>query len=355
MSFSASRYSKQIKLQGFGKEAQEKLAKAKVLVIGCGGLGCPAITYLAGCGVGNLGLVDHDLVEESNLPRQPLYSTKDIGEPKVVIAAQKAQELNPDIHIQYWQEKLSPDNALAIIKEYDLVLDCTDNYSTRYLINDACVLANKPWIYASVDGWEGQLSVFNYNDGPTYRCVFPEPSEDAISCNELGVVGSMPGLIGTWQANEAIKCITGVGEVLSGELLIIDTQHNGLHKLKVKRNEKEVAAIIQLLPDYEQPEYCAVNSIEISMREYSNQPGQYALIDIREEYEFDSGSPATINMPYALLLSNYQNLDNKPYLLLCEKGKKSKILAEKLRQLSGWDNIYSLAGGIEAFSSAPAL
>lgn len=356
MPFSTIRYSKQIKLEGFGKEAQEKLANARVLVIGCGGLGCPAITYLSSCGIGHLGLMDHDLVEESNLPRQPLYNSTDIGKPKVLIAAGKAKELNPDAEVQYRQEKLSRENALDIIPQYNLILDCTDNYEARYLISDACVIAGKPWIYASVDGWEGQIAVFNFNGGPTYRCVFPEPSEDAVSCNELGVAGSMPGLIGTWQANEAIKCITGIGEVLSGELLIINTQLNSFHKLKVKRNEKEVAAIRHLLPDYSLPEQCAVDPLEISVVEYSRQPEKYKLIDIREKYEFENGSPATLNIPYGSLLSNHQQLENdKPYLLLCEKGKKSKILAEKLRQLSGKKNIYSLAGGMEAFSPAPAL
>ena len=283
------RYSKQIKLEGFGTDAQYKLAKARVLVIGAGGLGCPAITYLASAGIGTIGIIDHDIIEESNLPRQPLYSSEDIGVAKVVIASEKAKQLNPDAIILTWQTRLSPANALEIIKEFDLILDCTDNYEARYLINDACVILDKPWIYGAVEAWEGQLATFNFSqsDGtktPTYRCIFPEPDLEALSCDDLGVIGTMPGTIGVLQANEAIKAITGVGKITNG-LLLINLQTNSFQTIKIQRNEEAISKIKSLRLDYSGLEN--IVSDQITIQDIQGNRDKYYIIDIREEYELD--------------------------------------------------------------------
>ena len=195
-----------------------------MLVVGCGGLGCPVLQYLAAAGVGTLGLLDFDTVDDSNLQRQVLYATADVGRPKAVVAAEKLHAQNPFIALQPHQELLSAANALALFAGYDLVVDCSDNFATRYLVNDACVVLGKPLVFGAIFKFEGQVSVFNYQNGPTYRCLYPAPPApgEAPSCAEIGVLGVLPGLIGTMQANEALKIILEIGEVLSGRLLLVD-------------------------------------------------------------------------------------------------------------------------------------
>jgi len=242
-----TRYSKQIQLSEIKMTGQENLKNSRVLIIGAGGLGCPAIQYLAAAGVGNIGIVDFDKVDLSNLQRQVLYNTDDIGKSKAVIAVVKIALLNPNVQTEVFNERLSADNASLIISKYDIVMDCTDNFATRYLINDVCVVLDKPFVYGGIHTFEGQLSVFNYKSkegimGPTYRCVFPESSsgELMINCSISGVIGTLPGIIGVMQAQEVIKMITGAGNVYSGKILLYNSLSNIFTEIKIKRNEEAI-------------------------------------------------------------------------------------------------------------------
>jgi len=239
-----TRYSKQLLLPEIGKVGQEKLKSARVLVIGAGGLGCPVLQYLAAAGVGTIGIVDHDVVDETNLQRQVLYSTEDVGRLKAIVASERVSEMNPFVKCEVASWKLESLNAIEIISSYDIVVDCTDNFETRYLINDACILSNKPFVYGGVHKFEGQLSVFNFisadkNPGPTYRCAFPEPhpEETMLNCSLTGVIGTLPGIVGTLQANEVIKMITGIGDVCSGKILLINSLTLNFSEIKIQRDE----------------------------------------------------------------------------------------------------------------------
>src|SRR3954465_8825072 len=219
-----ARYARHLSLASFGPAGQEKLKRGSVLVIGAGGLGCPALLYLAAAGVGRIVLVDFDRVDVSNLQRQVLYTSEDEGQPKAEAAARRLRALNPFITIEPRVERFTRDNALDLVRSVDVVLDGSDNFGTRYLVNDACVLADRPLVFGAIQAFEGQLSVFNWRGGPTYRCLFPEPPEagSVPNCAEAGVLGVLPGLIGTAQACEAIKVLAGIGEPLAGKLLLFD-------------------------------------------------------------------------------------------------------------------------------------
>jgi Dinucleotide-utilizing enzymes involved in molybdopterin and thiamine biosynthesis family 2 len=222
------RYNRQILLPELGIEGQQKLKAAKVLVIGAGGLGSPVLLYLAAAGIGTIGVVDHDTVDESNLHRQILFNTTDIGKSKADTSVNKLQLLNPHVNLVSYPFKIELDNANSLIQDYDLVVDGSDNFPTRYLVNDTCVALNKPLVFGSIFKFEGQVSVFNYNGGVDYRALFPEPpaADEVPNCDEGGVIGSLPGIIGSYMANETIKLICGFGEVLSGKLLILNVLDN---------------------------------------------------------------------------------------------------------------------------------
>jgi len=248
-----NRYSKQISLNEINTSGQERLKEARVLVIGAGGLGCPVIQYLAAAGVGVIGIVDFDTVELSNLQRQVIFSTHDIGESKAKIASEKITLLNPHVNALVYNTKFISDNATDIISLYDVVVDCTDNFETRYVINDTCVMIDKPFVYGGIYKFEGQMSVFNFQTkdgvkGPTYRCAFPDVAEDAlmINCSLTGVIGTLPGIIGVLQANEVIKIITGHGEVCSGKILLYDSLVNIFTSIKIKRNEEAVNTLLSI-------------------------------------------------------------------------------------------------------------
>src|ERR1035437_5209301 len=217
-----NRYSRHIIMPEIGIEGQEKLKQAKVLVVGAGGLGCPVLQYLTAAGVGIIGIVDDDIVDETNLQRQVLYNKEETGKQKADVAAKKLKLQNQNVHLISHILHLTSANALEIISHYDLVIDGSDNFPTRYLVNDACVMLNKPLVFGSIFKFEGQVSVFNYKNGPTYRCLFPEPPIDSPNCAEIGVLGVLPGIIGTLMANEALKIILGIGEILSGKLFVLD-------------------------------------------------------------------------------------------------------------------------------------
>lgn len=236
------RYDKQIALPEVGETGQRKLAEAKVLVVGAGGLGCPALQYLAAAGIGTIGIVDGDVVNETNLHRQVLYNNSDVGKPKVEVAAERLKNLNSQIEINTFSEFLTAANALDIVANYDLIVDATDNFAARYRINDVCVKLNKPFVYGAIHRFEGQVSVFNYKGGPTYRCLFPDkPAENQIpNCNETGVLGVLPGIIGTHQATEVLKIIIGIGEVLSGKLMTLNLLTNSTRTFEFSRNDEQV-------------------------------------------------------------------------------------------------------------------
>lgn len=229
------RYHRHLILPEIGEEGQIKLKKAKVLVVGAGGLGSPVLLYLTAAGVGTIGIVDFDVVDESNLQRQILYTTEDIGQTKTVKAKEKLSKLNPYTLFDEYATRLDRANAEKIIKEYDLVIDCPDNFATRYIVSDACEKFDKPHVFGSVSKFEGQVTVFNYNKGPTYRDLFPEPYtlEASAENSPVGIIGVLPGIIGCMQANEAIKIITGTGKVLNGKLLIIDLLNNNFNILNI--------------------------------------------------------------------------------------------------------------------------
>jgi molybdopterin/thiamine biosynthesis adenylyltransferase len=239
-----SRYQRHLALPDIGYDGQEKLKAASVLVVGAGGLGCPALLYLVASGIGKIGIIDHDKVESSNLQRQILYRTDDIGRLKVTVASEILKELNPYVQIDSYSEMLRPSNVSGIFKDFDIIIDGTDNFETRYLINDASVVSGKPFVYGAVSRFEGQLSVFNYKDGPTLRCLFPENdhSSNIPTCEINGVMGILPGMIGTMQATETIKMITGVGQIASGKLITYDALTNEMISfgIKAKPDNKKV-------------------------------------------------------------------------------------------------------------------
>ena len=258
------RYSRHIILPEVGGKGQTKIMESKVLLIGTGGLGSPAALYLSAAGVGSLGLVDFDLVEESNLQRQIIHSTPDIGRPKIESAKEKIGALNPDVRVITHNEKLTSENAIDIIEGYDVVIDGTDNFPTRYLVNDACVFANKPLVYGSIFRFDGQATVFKPFDGPCYRCLFPEPPPPGMvpSCQEAGVLGILPGMIGLIQATEALKLILGVGDTLIGRLLLYDSLKMSFQEFKIRRDTNCLVCgdspTVKELIDYEA--FCNINA-----------------------------------------------------------------------------------------------
>ena len=236
------RYNRHLILDKVGIEGQQRLKNARVLVIGAGGLGCPVLLYLTAAGVGNIGIIDFDTVDESNLQRQVLFTTEDIGKNKALAAKERLLARNNCIEITVFPEKLTTENALELFGQYDIIIDGTDNFSTRYLVNDACVISNKPLIYGAIFKFEGQVTVFNYQNGPTYRCLFPNPPKagSVPSCSDIGVLGVLPGLIGLQQANEALKIILQIGEILSGKLTIYNALGADTTIVNITKNETAV-------------------------------------------------------------------------------------------------------------------
>ena len=324
---SQERYSRQIKLKGFGASAQEKLSKAKVLVIGAGGLGVPALTYLNAMGVGEIGIVDKDVVSVTNLHRQVLYDEDDVGESKVKVAARKLRAQNSKTKINTFDTFLDVTNALEIIKPYNYVIDASDNFPTRYLVNDACVVLKKPFVYGALHSFEGQVSVFNANGGPTYRCLFPNmPKEDEVpNCNENGVLGILPGIVGNLQALETVKLITGIGDLLSGTLLIFDGLAQRTQKIKFSLiEENNTLSKLQSSYDFD----CSVDfsSIEVIGLQQLMEDKKIQLIDVRTENEFEAEYLAgAINIPLPEMEERIEELDvNSPVYFICQSGIRSK-------------------------------
>jgi len=343
-----ARYQKQTILPEIGIEGQEKLSAAKVLVIGAGGLGCPVLLYLAAAGIGTLGIADGDVVDISNLQRQVLYTVEEIGQKKAAVAEKKLKSLNPHITVNLYPVFINSDNALEIMRDYDIVVDGSDNFATRYLINDACTILNKPMVSGAIYKFEGQVSVFNYHNGPTYRCIFPEPPQDGESpnCADIGVVASLPGIIGAIQANEVIKMVTGIGEVLSGRLLVIDTLTMNSHTFNFKLNPANKT--IHTLKD--NPQYCKSPVTEISYGALLQKTMHNAtqLVDVRETAENLAGNIGGINIPLSTFETAYNILDpSATVILYCASGVRSKRAAELLVS-KGFIDVLTLEKGINA-------
>jgi sulfur-carrier protein adenylyltransferase/sulfurtransferase len=363
------RYSRHLTLPDVGLEGQKRIKAARILLIGAGGLGSPAALYLAAAGVGTLGLVDFDVVDATNLQRQVLHGTSDVGRPKLDSARDRIGDINPNVEIETYETRLTSENALEILGDYDVVVDGTDNFATRYLTNDACVMLGKPNVYGSIFRFEGQASVFAMPDGPCYRCLFPSPPPPGMvpSCAEGGVLGVLPGIVGTIQATEALKLIVGVGESLVGRLLLIDALAMRFHTVKVKRDPTCPACgtrEIRELIDYD--EYCGVPHApgagdeasaampgEITPRELARRiegHEDFQLIDVREPYEWEIGRiPGARLIPLGTLQAATGSLDaSRDIVVYCKSGQRSGRAAEYLRG-AGF-RVANLVGGILRWS-----
>ena len=362
-----ARYNRHIIIPEFGLESQQKLKAAKVLVVGSGGLGSPVLLYLAAAGVGTLGIVDFDVVDDSNLQRQILFGVESVGIPKVEAARKRLLALNPHINIRLYNEQLTSQNALDIIRDYDVVADGTDNFPTRYLVNDACILTGKPNVYASIFQFEGQVSVFNYRDakgltGPNYRDLYPTPPPPGLvpSCAEGGVLGVLPGIIGSMQASEVIKVITGVGETLSGRFFIFDALNFETRTFKIsKRKDNPISGsnpTIKELIDYEQ--FCGMKAVEKPIKEISVKDlydwqvkgEKFQVIDVREPHEYDIVNIGGELIPLADVAANADKIDrDKKVVLHCKMGGRSAKAIRELEEKFGFENLYNLKGGILAY------
>ncbi len=365
-----TRYSRHLILPEVGEEGQRKLKAAKVLCIGTGGLGAPLTYYLAAAGVGTIGLVDFDVVDVSNLQRQIIHSTPDVGRLKIDSAAEKLKALNPFLNVVKYNTMLTSANALEIFKDFDLVADGTDNFQTRYLVNDACVLSGyKPNVYGSIFRFEGQASVFATEDGPCYRCLYPEPPPPGLvpSCAEGGVLGILPGLVGVIQATEAIKLILGKGEPLIGRLLLVDSLSMRFRELKLRKNPDcplcGTNRTVTKLIDYDQ--FCGITKEAVNapmkngipqitpeeLKRRKDAGEDYFLLDVREPYEYKIANLDGHLVPLGELPQRMSEVDpNKKIVVHCKMGGRSQQAAEFLKQ-AGYQHVENLAGGITAWSN----
>ena len=362
------RYSRHLLIPEVGLEGQRKLKNASVLIIGTGGLGSPVSLYLAAAGIGRIGLVDYDTVDSSNLQRQVIHGTSTVGKLKVESARTKLLDLNPDIQIDVYNEPYTSENALRIAKDYDIILDGTDNFPTRYLTNDVAVFLGKPNVYASIYRFDGQVSVFYAKEGPCYRCLFPEPPPPGLvpSCAEGGVLGVLPGTIGTLQATEALKVLLGIGEPLIGKLLLYNALDMSFDFVKLKKNPNcrvcGPNADIKELIDYE--EFCGVPSHDheegsagaswdITVTELAERvkTNHLKLIDVREPHELEiSRLPNATNIPLGQLAARLSELDSAEDLVLfCKSGARSTRALELLTS-AGFKKVKNLKGGINAWA-----
>ena len=361
------RYSRHLIMPEVGMEGQLKLAKAKVLLIGAGGLGAPLGLYLAAAGVGRLGVVDFDVVDFTNLQRQITFSTGDVGRPKIQAAKERLAGVNPSIRIDTYETRLTSQNALQLFGEYDVIVDGTDNFPTRYLVNDACVLLNKPNVYGSIFRFEGQTTVFHYQGGPCYRCLYPEPPPPGLvpSCAEGGVLGVLPGVVGALQAMETIKLILGIGDPLAGRLLLFDALGMRFRELHLRRDPNcpvcgDHATIHELI-DYEQfcgirgEEYVPVTTgiPEIAPRELKarlDRGDDLFILDVREPHEYQICNLNGHLIPLGELAKRASELDSSREIVAhCRSGKRSAE-AVKFLQQAGFRKIWNLKGGILAWS-----
>jgi adenylyltransferase/sulfurtransferase len=361
------RYGRHLIMPEVGMDGQKKLKAASVLLIGAGGLGSPLGLYLAAAGVGRIGIVDFDVVDYSNLQRQVLYSTKDVGRPKLASAKERLEGINPFVKVETYEMHLSSENALGLFSSYDIIVDGTDNFPTRYLVNDACVITGKPNVYGSIFRFEGQVSVFATNDGPCYRCLYPEPPPPGLvpSCAEGGVLGILPGIIGTIQANETVKLIIGKGEPLVGRLLLFDALKTKFRELKLRKNPDcpvcgEHRTITSLI-DYEA--FCGVQAgwdsftregeYEITVDELKKRldnKDDLFILDVREPQEYQICNLNGYLIPLKDLPKRINELDTaKEIIVHCKVGGRSRQAVEFMKQ-SGFRKVKNLVGGIDEWA-----
>jgi len=379
-----SRYARHLLLPQVGEAGQLRLREASVLVVGAGGLGTPMLQYLAAAGVGRIGIVDDDVVSLSNLHRQILFSTADVGAPKAEVAARKLRELNPHVVVEPHTVRLDRENALDLIASHDVVADGTDNFATRYLVNDACILTGRPNIYGSIYRFDGQVSVFGHEKGPCYRCLFPEPPPPGTvpSCAEGGVLGVLPGMIGTLQAAEVIKWITGVGDLLVGRLLMVDALTMGMRTLHAERDPDcpvcGDSPTITELQDYEAfcgmpaPDGASIETESISqngpspmffgprvpeisatrLKEMQDAGEEFLLLDVRHPEELTIADLGGLCVPMEELPSRIGEVapeKDGPVVVMCRSGSRSAHVVAWMQQL-GYTNVLNLAGGIIGWS-----
>ena len=361
------RYQKHLNLPEIGNTGQLRLKNARVLVVGAGGLGCPVLLYLTAAGVGSIGIVDPDVVSLSNLQRQVLYTTDEVGKPKAKMAVAHLNRLNPDLTFDAFNVALDRTNARSIISQYDIVVDCTDNFTVRYVVNDTCVTLGKPFVYGAIHRFEGQVAVLNaavgvddageVQRGPTYRCLFPEaPNQIEIpNCNDTGVLGVLPGVIGTYQASETIKLITGIGEPLTSHLLLVDLLSMNQQKIKTRRRaDAEVlaaqglntAGVVSKMGMGPQK----MTAHELADRLASDEP--IFLLDVRERPEYElCHLPDAVLIPIGMIPNNRKRIPtDRPVVVYCHHGIRSANVAEYLYAQDGLTNLYNLDGGIDAWA-----
>lgn len=347
------RYDRQIQLPGFGSVGQQRLSAARVLVVGAGGLGVPVCQYLNAMGLGTLGIVDGDQIEESNLHRQPLYTPEDIEKYKSDVLGRWMRLQNPETQVKLYPVFLNTENVLELLEDYDLVVDATDRIPTRYLLDDACVIREIPWVYGALHGFEGQLSVFNYQQGPTYRCLFPKiPKPGEIpDCNQLGTLGILPGIMGTLQALEVVKIITGLGSVQAGKLLLYNALDQQIHPIGFDKNTSAGTREI-LSPDQYDTSLCESNgSITAeSYRKLTAGGSQIQLVDVREPDEFSSHHlPGAKNMPLSHLEGVYSKIELQgDTCLICQSGSRSAQAYRMLKERNSNGTLSWIRGGIPA-------
>src|SRR6202166_1019830 len=360
-----ARYSRHLIMPEVGMEGQLKLAKAKVLMVGAGGLGAPLGLYLAAAGVGRLGIVDFDVVDFTNLQRQITFSTSDVGRPKIQAAKERLAGVNPQIRIDTYETRLTSSNALDLFREYDIIVDGTDNFPTRYLVNDACVLLGKPNVYGSIFRFEGQTTVFHYPGGPCYRCLYPEPPPPGLvpSCAEGGVLGVLPGIVGALQAMETIKLILGAGEPLVGRLLLFDALAMRFRELKLKKNPDcplcGTHRTITKLIDYE--EFCGIRGEEApamtdgiqeitatELKARQDRGDKPFILDVRESHEYQICNLNGKSTPLGELPRRVNELDSSVEMVVhCRSGKRSADAIHFL-QTAGFKKLWNLKGGVLA-------
>jgi molybdopterin/thiamine biosynthesis adenylyltransferase/rhodanese-related sulfurtransferase len=363
-----ARYSRHLIMPEVALDGQKTLKKARVLTIGAGGLGSPLAMYLAAAGIGTIGIVDFDVVDESNLQRQIIHGTSDLGRPKMESARDRIQDLNPNVQVEAFEEALTSENALEIFEDFDVIVDGTDNFPTRYLVNDASVLTGKPNVYGSIFRFEGQASVFYAEEGPCYRCLYPEPPPPGLvpSCAEGGVLGILPGAIGTIQATETVKLILGIGEPLIGRLLLYDALSMRFREMKLRKNPGcpvcgENPTVTELI-DYQ--EFCGIpqanaqaqaNEVpEITVQELKdrmeNGAEKVSVLDVREPHEYEVANIGARLIPLGELPERLVELDrDENFAVHCKTGGRS-ARAVKLMQEAGFQKVYNVKGGITAWS-----
>ena len=362
------RYSRHLIIPDVGVQGQRRLKAARVLMVGAGGLGSPIGLYLAAAGVGTLGIVEFDTVDMTNLQRQVLHGTKDVGRKKVDSARERIADLNPNVKVVPHETRLTSDNALEIIREYDLVVDGTDNFQTRYLVNDACVLLGKPNVYGSIFRFEGQSTVFCTADGPCYRCLYPEPPPPGMvpSCAEGGVLGILPGLLGLVQATETVKLITGIGETLAGRLLLVDALRMQFRTVKLRKDPRCPACgtrELRALVDYEQ--FCGIRGEEetalvngvptitpAELAERRRRGDEIDLVDVREPNEWEIGRIEGARLaPLSSFAEALNTMDSaRDTVVYCKVGARSARVVRQL-QAAGFRRVWNLAGGINRWST----